>query len=320
MLLQSAFPLLALGFTILAWHEPDNLLPWDSSQPILLALLLFILSLNIRWQDCLRLWRKPGPVMVGITSQWLLVPLLAWLTIQLLPVQSQDQTGLLLTATAACSMLVPAFVLIAGGDLALALVLTLTTPLWQLLTSRWITPLITGAPDTSIPLPVYEQLWLLPAIIAGVSCQHWLPELRQRLHSYLPATVMALLLGLMAIQTASQQDLLAMMVLPPLTISSAVLFCLLCGTGGYWLARTQHLTPAQCRTIALQTGLPAATVASLTAMQASGLESAAVPLLILCWQPVGAACAAGYWHWQTQRQIRTIQRTSRPISFDPRQP
>lgn len=314
--LQLLFPLLALAFTVLAWVTPDALLAWEYSPPTLLLILMFVLGLNLRLQDFQRVLRKPERMAIGVVLQFILMPLSGWLLSLAVPLTDAHQAGLLLTATASASLLAPAFVFLASGDLALAVAITILGNLWGIIIAPWLTPLVTNlAIETQTSALLLSLLPPLLAMAAGMFCLQWLPTIRQRIHSYIPAVVIGLLLAMMAIQTASLVDLVSMV---PVQVWLAVILLNLAGLGAaFWICRQQGLTLAEQRTISLQTGLQAALPAAALANHLSGLDASLVPFIMVIWQGLSAAILAGFWYWQTQQQIRQIRRNPAVSRFDP---
>lgn len=316
--LQLLFPLLALAFTILAWLTPDALLAWEYSTPTLLLILMFILGLNLRLQDFQRVLRKPERMAIGVVLQFILMPLSGWLLSLAIPLTNSYQVGLLLIATASASLLAPAFVFLASGDLALAIAITVLGNLWGIIISPWLIPFSTGLTVELQPSALLIAT-LLPVLVlvSGMFCQYWLPDIRQRLHSYMPAAVISLLLAMMAIQTASLVDLVSVV---PVSVWLAVILLNLTGLGAAFLiCRHKGMTIAEQRTVSLQTGLQAALQTAALANQISGLDASLVPSTLVIWQSLSAAMLAGFWYWQTQQQIRQIRRNQSVSTFEPGQ-
>ena len=68
--------------------------------PVSLAIMMFSMGLALRVDDFSRVFRKPEAAILGIALQLLMLPVLAWLVIELWQLSTLAAAGLLLLAVA----------------------------------------------------------------------------------------------------------------------------------------------------------------------------------------------------------------------------
>ncbi|RLE26129.1 MAG: bile acid:sodium symporter, partial [Actinobacteria bacterium] len=77
-LLTGLFPLWALLGSLLAWMMPGGFAPLKPAIVPLLGLVMFGMGMTLTGRDFLNVLRRPFPVFLGVTMQFLLMPFAAW--------------------------------------------------------------------------------------------------------------------------------------------------------------------------------------------------------------------------------------------------
>ena len=97
--------------------------------PVALALIMFGLGLGLRTEDFLRVFYNPKIFIVGLTTQIIILPIVAYLLIILFNVSSELALGLMIIAAAPGGVTSNVLTKIAKGDVALSISLTALTSL-----------------------------------------------------------------------------------------------------------------------------------------------------------------------------------------------
>ena len=97
--------------------------------PIALALIMFGLGLGLRTEDFLRVFHNPKIFLVGLTTQIIVLPSVAYLLIVLFNVSPELALGLMIIAAAPGGVTSNVLTKIAKGDVALSISLTALTSL-----------------------------------------------------------------------------------------------------------------------------------------------------------------------------------------------
>tara|TARA_R110002167_G_scaffold88253_4_gene238127 strand:+ start:6459 stop:7424 length:966 start_codon:yes stop_codon:yes gene_type:complete len=308
--LQSVFPLLAIAVSWLAWNDPQPLLGWNVAVIPLLMFIMFCMGLTLRAQDFRRILRKPEPVAMGVTLQYLLMPLLGWLLVHLLALPDEVALGVILVGVCAGGTASNVMTYLAGGDVALSISMTLLSTLWGVVLTPWLLSFYASASvsvDILAILLTTAKIVVLP-IIAGIAINHYLPALRQAVNKQLANTATVAILAIIAIVVALNADEIA--TVGVMTLLAVALHNLLGTALGYTLARWRGFTEVECRTIAIEVGMQNSGLGAALALQFFTPLTALPAALFSVWHNLSGALLASWWRWQTRRRIRQLQTAS----------
>jgi BASS family bile acid:Na+ symporter len=116
-----------------------------------LGFIMFGVSLGITKNTLVAVIRKPKPLIIGLTSQWLLLPLLTWLLILVMKPSPEIACGMFLLAAVPGGNVSNYLTKLAGGNVSLSIALTFVSTCLSL----FLTPLIFGF-WTSLYSPMNE--------------------------------------------------------------------------------------------------------------------------------------------------------------------
>src|SRR5690606_26094569 len=171
------FPVLVVVVSLLAWFEPEGLNGLGEAVLPLLTITLFCLGLILRPADFRRLWNHPSALAMGLLLQFILMPVLAFVSASLLQLNTDLTLGLIITGACAGAIAAPAFTFLARGDIALAFCLSLFSALLSIVHAPWMISFFTGS-DLSVATTTMLQnivtLMLLP-LLAGMLCHRFIP-------------------------------------------------------------------------------------------------------------------------------------------------
>lgn len=148
----------------------------------ILTVLMFDLGLTLETDDFKRLAQRPRPILVGMTGQLLVLPVLAFLLAETFHLSPIFYIGMVLIACCPGGSSSNVFSMLAKGDVALSVSLTALSSLITLLTVPVILELCTQHVGSAIgvTLPVGNLLlqnvvtMLLP-ILLGIGIRRWKP-------------------------------------------------------------------------------------------------------------------------------------------------
>ncbi len=250
-------------------HEIDAIrINFDEGQLGLLNLclmfLMFGVALDIRPREFVRLFREPRAPVVGLLSEYLLLPLICLSLIYLLKPAPSLALGMVLLSACPGGSTSNYMVHLSGSNSALSITLTsittlaavVVTPLAFAVFCRWIPGAETLQANIAVEpgrmIRTIFQLLFIPVAL-GMFIAHRYPRVKARIEP--PVRVLSLLifLGFVAFAVAGNWEhirnhLHLVFLLVFLHNGLALL-------GGYWFARAAALPEADARAISIETGI-----------------------------------------------------------------
>ncbi|MDH5833558.1 bile acid:sodium symporter family protein [Luteimonas kalidii] len=245
-------------------------------------LIMLAIGMGLAAREFARVAREPGPLLVGIAGQYLLLPLLGFGVAMLFRHSYELAVGFILLAASPSASSSNALTYLARGNLALAVTLTAVSALLTLATI----PLLTGAAlqafagqSRAIPLPVPQMMAHLVLLVAlplllGMALRHLWPRWCERAQPWLTRLSLGLLLVLIACIAVDQREALLPWI-GTLALATAGM-CLVGMCGGYLLGHLCRLERRDAITIGIETGIQNCTLAFLIAYNV--LESATMAM------------------------------------------
>jgi len=229
--------------------------------PITLFCIMFGMGTALTLDNFRLLLRQPRTILIGMLSQMLVLPLLAWLLLSLFALPPELFVGFMILALAPGGTTSNAFTYLAGGNLALSVALTAIVSLLVPLTIPLIAgPLIESrlGIEAAIALPFGPTLGKLVAVgllpvFLGMWLRHARPDFCRRHETLLTRLPLMLLLaviaGIIASAWSRMPGFLAATAVPALSLATAALFA------GYGFARLMREDRPNARTIAIETSI-----------------------------------------------------------------
>ena len=118
------FPLCALLISAFACIWPEPLAALGSWIVPMLGIIMLGMGTTLSPADFLAAAKRPGAVVTGMVLQFLLMPLLAWLTARLLHLPQEQFIGVIMVGTVAGGTASNVIAYLAGGDVALSITMT----------------------------------------------------------------------------------------------------------------------------------------------------------------------------------------------------
>jgi BASS family bile acid:Na+ symporter len=280
----NTFAIWVLLFAVIAFYAPAQF-TWLGKYIVpLLGVIMFGMGLTLSREDFREVVRRPGDVAIGVAGQFVIMPGLAFLLTQLLPLPPEVAVGVILVGCCPGGTASNVMTFLARGDVALSVAITsvttllapiVTPALIYLLASQWI-EVSAAAMFWSI-----VQVVVLP-ILLGVIVQYLLGDRVKHGVAVLPLISVAAIVAIVAAVVAGNQARIA--------TSGLMIFAVVVlhnGLGlliGYGLAKLMGMSVAKRKAISIEVG-----------MQNSGLG---VALATAHFSPLAAVPSAIFsvWH------------------------
>ena len=308
-MLSRYYSIWILLLALTAWLWPS---PWLGLKPYfvwLLAVIMFLMGLTLRWQDFRDIFRHPGAVCLGVTLQFLLMPALAWLVSKAFGFPPEWLLGMMLVGTAPGGTASNALTYLARGNVALSISMTLVSTTLAV----FMMPLLTGWYLSSVieidrlgMLLSIGQIVVVPVML-GLLCvsvlgesrihrvRHWLPDLALLF-------IMVAIASLVAINADSLHQLTGLLVVGVLIHNVAGLVI------GYLLALACRQSVTNARTIAIEVGTQNTGLAMALALKHFSALAALPGVLFSISQNLLGVAAAKGWRRQPEDESQAIDK------------
>jgi len=231
---------------------------------ICLGFLMFGVALDIKVNDFKSIFKQPFPVLIGLTSQWLVLPLLTYLLVVLWEPHPGIGLGMMLVAACPGGNMSNFLVHLANGNRALSVSMTSITTV----TSFVATPLIlifwgslygpTASILKSFTLSPFSLLWVLTQLVLipltlGMLCNTYLPTFTKALKGYIKCFSILVFLGILIGALLANSDNITKylkFVFVLVLIHNGMAYL-----AGYLIAKLAKLSDVNVRTIMIETAI-----------------------------------------------------------------
>lgn len=177
--LTRLLPLWAILMCLLAWWQTGWFVNLKPAILPLLALIMFAMGLTLSLRDFRRVLTMPLLIALGVSLQFILMPLLAWLIGWGLTLEILLATGLILVGASPGGTASNVMTYLAGGNVALSISLTALSTLLAVILTPWLSWLYI---DAAIAVPVGSMLQtilmlVITPVAGGMLLNQCLPRL-----------------------------------------------------------------------------------------------------------------------------------------------
>lgn len=294
----SLYPVWIIGSSILGLVAPQTL-SWFSGPWVVWALTLVMLGMGftLTLADFRALFRTPGTLALGFLAHYTIMPLLGWGIGRMVNLEPELAVGLILVASCPSGTASNVIAFLAGANVALAVMVTLTSTLLAfIMTPLWCQALA----GTYVPVDGWAlslttlQVVVLP-VLAGVLCNWKFPRVVATISPYGPlVSVLALIFIAGSIVAASAASVIAN---AGKLLLAAVLLHTVGFVLGYLVSRLLRYSPLIARTVAIEVGMQNGGMAAVLAKKNFPLQPmAAVPAVFSSVvQTLVGSIVAGWW-------------------------
>jgi BASS family bile acid:Na+ symporter len=229
-----------------------------------LAFVMFGVALDMRWSDFRGITAAPRAVLIGMASQFLLLPAAAWALTMLLRPQPSIALGLILVACCPGGNISNFFTHFAHGNTALSVTMTAFSTVAALFFTPFNTALWGSLnPDTAAilneiaidPVEMFGAVAVLLVIpaIAGMSVARRFPVFAARAHTPFRVLSLGVFVAFVLLALAANWDYFLQYT--DRVVVSVLLLNALGFAIGYFVAGAARLTQADRRAVSIETGI-----------------------------------------------------------------
>lgn len=289
------FPLWALLGSLLAWLQPGWFSPLQTAIVPLLGLVMFGMGITLTGENFMTVLRQPLPVAIGVTMQFLLMPLAGWLLALAAGLPPQLAVGLILLGSCPGGTASNVICYLARGDVALSITLTATSTLLAVIATPLLTLLYAGQ---AVPVPAFDMLLSIVRIILlpvslGVILNHYCHRPLAAARNYFPLVSVGAIVTIIAIIVALNHARLGQLApAVAVTVVAHNAFGLL---AGYRLARWLGRDERESRTLAIEVGMQNSGLAVALAVKYFSATAALPGALFSIWHNLSGSLLAAVW-------------------------
>jgi BASS family bile acid:Na+ symporter len=293
--MTSLFPLWALLGCAIAWWLPAV---FAAGKPLIIPLLSLVMlgmGLTLHWREFVAVWSRRSAIALGLTLQYLIMPLAALGSALALRLPPELLAGMVLLGASPGGTASNLITYLARGDVALSITLTTLSTLLAILATPFLTLIYAGH---QIPVPAAAMLLsiakivLLPVAI-GVAINAWLGARLARVQALFPLISMLAVVVIITIVMALNRDQLVH--IGPILLLAVVLHNGVGLLGGYacgrWLTRDERTA----RTLAIEVGMQNSGLAVALASQYFSAAAALPGALFSIWHNLSGSLLAAFW-------------------------
>ena len=260
----------------------------------LLGIVMFGMGMTLKLSDFKVVFTKPKAVICGILSQFIIMPVLAFLLVTLFQLPTELAVGVILVGACPGGTSSNVMTYLAKGNVALSVGMTACTTIMAPFVTPALVLLLAGQTvDVSYVsmLVSIVQVVLVP-IALGFVINYFFSKFAQAFSKALPLiSVIAICLIIMAVVSANAAKLMTTGAL----VVAVVMLHNVCGYAlGYLVGRLLGLTKEQMRTLSIEVGMQNSGLAtSLATMHFAAMPMAAVPGTVFSvWHNISGAVYA----------------------------
>lgn len=156
---------------------------------LLLGLVLFTMGTTLKVDNFIQIFKRPKEIVVGISAQYIIMPLLAFSLACLFNLDAALTVGLILVGTVPGGTASDVITFLAKGDLALSVSLTAVSTIISPILTPLITLLLIGNQISFNPTEMFisiVEIVIIP-IALGLVLNYKFPDFCEKLKDYLPA-------------------------------------------------------------------------------------------------------------------------------------
>lgn len=247
--------------------------------PVALVIIMFGLGLSLRLQDFTRCFSKPGPLLVGLFCQVVILPLVCFVLVSFAGMPPAISVGMMLLAASPGGPSAAIYTHLARGDLALSLVLAAVTSVVALVSLPIIANLslasfLGQASDVRIELKQVLQIFVIAIVpaLAGVLVHNRYEAMARRLDKPVKLLSTVFLTAVVLFALIGQWELV--LIWGPTVGVLAILFNVISLAVGYLVPLLLRVERRQAIALALSIGVHNAALVMAIAMSERMLGNA----------------------------------------------
>ncbi|HEY9354374.1 MAG TPA: bile acid:sodium symporter family protein [Nocardioides sp.] len=303
------FALIVLVAGAIALATPGTFEGWAAQVPLLLQIIMLGMGMTLRPVDFAIIGRRPWALLLGVATQFTVMPLLGWGIANALSLSAVLTAGMILVGCAPGGTASNVMVFLARGDTALSVAMTsVSTLLAPLLTPLLVLFLIgEDLPVSASDLFVSIVEIVLVPVLLGLVLRLLLPRLIEKVIDVLPLISVAGITGVVLAVAAGSADTLLSVGL--LVVLAVVLHNVAGLMLGYAVGRLCGMPISSRRAISIEVGMQNSGLAAALATVHFSPAAALPAAIFSVWHNVSGSILASYW---SRRPVEGDEVTSQP--------
>lgn len=289
------FPIWAIVFSVIAYHYPEWLANQKNLTTPLLMLIMFAMGVTLDINNFTSVFKKPLIIVLGVTLQFTIMPLLAFIISSLFSFNPQLFVGMILLGCAPGGTASNVMSYISKGNTALSVTVTSITTLLGVFITPALVLLLAG---NTLPIPAESmilsigQIVIIP-IISGLIVNYFFKSKLDRFNYYCSFIAMLAIVFIIGIIVAASRETIAT---AGISIVFALLILNILGiTLGYWISKLFKCNREDSIALAFEVGMQDSGLSVVLAIKyftsLAALPSAIYSLL----QNIIGSGLASYW-------------------------
>ncbi|WP_191374161.1 bile acid:sodium symporter family protein, partial [Corynebacterium stationis] len=202
------FPVLVIIGGLLGFYFPDVATGFAPQVTPLLGIIMFGMGLTLRPVDFGLIAKRPLPVLIGVVAQFVVMPLIAVLTVWILKLPAEIAVGVILVGCAPGGTSSNVVSYLARGDVALSVTMTSVSTLLAPLLTPMLTLWLAGQ---YMPLDAGAMAWdivkvVLIPVVGGLVVRLLLPKVVAFITPALPWISVIAISSIVAIVVGGNRD------------------------------------------------------------------------------------------------------------------
>lgn len=288
-------PVGAVLISVIAILYPAWLADYGKAIVPLLGLVMFSMGMTLTPADFKRVLEQPRLILLGVSLQYILMPLIAWLLAMALSLPVSLATGLILLGACPGGTASNVICFLARANVALSISLTAVSTLLAAV----LTPLITLLyVDQSIVVPVSNMmknllLIVVLPVLSGVLINTYLQHRIDKVKSFLPLISVLSIIFIIGVIVAKNSEQLVE--LGGVLFFAVALHNLLGLIAGYSIPKLMGYDQTTCKTLSIEVGMQNSGLAVVLANQYFSVVAALPGALFSVWHNITGSLLAAYW-------------------------
>lgn len=263
----------------------------------LIQLIMFGMGTAMSLKDFATVIKQPKGVVIGVMSQFVIMPGLGFLLATLSSFPPEIAAGIVLIGCSPSGLASNVMSYLAKANLALSITITSITTLLAPFITPLLMKLLAGA---LVEIDVLKMMWdiikmIIVPIGAGLLFNKLLSGKSKWLDNAMPLVSMAGIAFILVIIVAAGRD--SLLKIGPALIGVVLIHNAFGYLLGYWSGRLFNLPERDCRTIAIEVGMQNGGLASGIAKEMGKIATVGLaPAVFGPWMNITGSALASWWH------------------------
>ncbi|BCS98587.1 bile acid:sodium symporter [Desulfoluna limicola] len=261
----------------------------------LLMVVMFGMGATLRASDFKEPLKRPHIVMLGVSIQYLIMPMAAYFISKALNLPTELMVGMVLVGSVSGGTASNVVAFLAGGDVPLSIVMTSVSTFLAVFLTPLLTDFYVGSTVPVAVVPMFLSILkiVVVPVAAGILLNTLFEEKLVRIQPVFPFISVVTIVLLIGIIIGLNQARLATLALP---MALAVILHNACGlAAGYGLPKLFGCDEKTCRTIAIEAGMQNSGLAVALSLKYFTAASALPGALFSLWHNLSGSFLATVW-------------------------